>query len=470
MIKINYKTGLLAVAMVALSSCRENAYGVVDLTLPEEENPQQVEYVYKHPSAMFNQADFDRVKALLDDGSAPLPVQQEFAALKASKYTQLPYAPQPQEQIVRGDPTGTKTGSQNFTYAMRDAAAAYQMSLLWKLTGDNRYADAVVGILNAWADVCKEITSNDYDYMLAAGCQGYTFANAAEIMQTYEGWNAADQDDFKKWIVGLFGAKNREFLEHKKADTCDEHYWSNWDLVNMCSYLAIGILTENDEMVNYVVDYFYNGPGNGSIGKLIRGTHQDPLGTGETVCQNQESGRDQGHAQMSLMVTANLCQMAYTFYRENQADSRLDFFAANDNAVLAMGEYVALTNLRDGSDKENKTGAWLVTVTQMPFAAFDYCMDCACKGSGDKALGGGRHGFTMTTFADDEGRGSLRPGWDLIYNHYAHVKGLSSGYTYVKAFAEKNRPECGAGDVTRYGDNSGAFDQLGWGTLMTYRE
>lgn len=29
--------------------------------------------------------------------------------------------------------------------------------------------------------------------------------------------------------------------------TCSDHYWSNWDLVNMCSYLAIGILNEDDE-------------------------------------------------------------------------------------------------------------------------------------------------------------------------------------------------------------------------------
>ena len=48
------------------------------------------------------------------------------------------------------------------------------------------------------------------------------------------------------------------------------------------------------------------------------------------------------------------------------------------------------------------------------------------------------------------------------------MKGLTSGYIYVQKMANKLRPECGAGD-SRYGDNSGAFDQLGWGTLMLYR-
>lgn len=454
--------------MVLLSSCRENAFGTVDLTLPEE--PETTPYVYNHPSLMYSQADFDRVKQMLDEGTAPAPVKQEFENLKNNKYTQLSYIPNPQELIVRGDPTGTGVDYQNYTHAMRDAAAAYQMALLWKLTANEDYAKKSIEIMNGWADVCKKITSNDADHVLAAGCQGYTFANAAEIMRDYRGWNSGDFQDFKQWMLDVFAPVNKKFLDHQDSNNCAEHYWSNWDLVNMCSYFAIGVLAENDEMVNYVVDYFYNGVGNGCITKLIRGTHTDPLGTGETICQNQESGRDQGHAQMSTAVTGSLCQMAYTLFVQNPSDTRLDFYAANDNAILAMAEYVALCNLRNGTDSANKSGSWLVSITNMPFTPFDYCMDCSCKGAGDKNLGGGRHGFHMATFADDEGRGQIRPVWETILMHYSKVKKLSSGYKYLSAFAEKLRPEGGAGDVDRYGDNSGAFDQLGWSTLMMYRE
>lgn len=207
---------------------------------------------------------------------------------------------------------------------MRDAAAAYQLALLWKLTGNKEYAATSVKVMNDWADKCKGIKSNDANQMLAAGAQGYTFANAAEIMQTYDGWADKDKTDFKKWIVDVFAAKNIEFMKGHGGQ-CSDHYWSNWDLVNMCSYMAIGILTENDDMVNYVVNYFYNGVGNGYIGKLIQGTFTDPLGSGEEIAQNQESGRDQGHAMMSVAVTANLCQMAYTFYQCNPTTPQLDF-------------------------------------------------------------------------------------------------------------------------------------------------
>lgn len=468
--KIMFTAGFAA--LIALqTSCRENEYGTVDLTMPDDnptDEPIEAQYTYDHPCAMFSEDDFTRVKESLADGSAPQAVKDEFEQLKNSQYSRLTYQAEPQEWIVRGDATGTEPGVENYAYAMRDAASAYQQALIYKVNPDEaeaeQYAAAAVKTLNAWAATCVGVTSNDANQVLAAGAQGYTFACAAEMLLDYEGWNEADKNTFKQWMIDVFASKNIDFLEnHGGANNCSLHYWSNWDLVNMCSYLSIGILTENDEMVNYVVNYFYNGAGNGCIENLIQGTFDDPLGTGEQICQNQESGRDQGHAQMSAMVAANLAQMAYTLYTKNPSVSQLDLFSANDNALLKMGEYVALSNLRSGDDNANANGQWIIAATEMPFNTYEYCIDCDCR---DK-----NHGATHTQLANDEGRGSVRPGWEIYLNHYRRIKGLSSGFTYVKQFADKLRPECGAGEAqNRYGTNSGAFDQLGWGTLMLYTE
>ena len=455
----------LAAFMLLPTSCMENEFGSVDLTMPETPTTPDVNatYTFNHPCAMYTSEDFARVKTELDGNTIP-EVSQAFAALKASPYSSLSRMPEPQELIVRGDPKGTGIDKENYAYAMRDAAAAYQTALIWKLSGDEAYAKKSIEIMNAWALKCKKITSNDANQVLAAGAQGYTFACAAEMMLGYSGWNAGDVAKFKQWMLDVFAPKNKDFLEHKNVNTCAKHYWSNWDLVNMCSYMAIGILTENSDMVNYVVNYFYKGAGNGCINYLITGDFlQDPLGSGEMLAQDQESGRDQGHAQMSTMVTANLAQMAYSLYEQNKLNAdaaKLDFFAANDNALLKLGEYVALSNLRNGSDNANKEGQWLVSAANMPFNKLEYCVGCSCR---DK-----NHSAVHTSLADDSGRGSVRPGWEIFYNHYAKVKGLSSGFIYVKQMADKMRPECGPGD-SRYGNNSGAFDQLGWSTLMLYR-
>ena len=53
-------------------------------------------------------------------------VKTELANLKNSPYTSFTYTPSPQEEIVRGDATGTVSGKENYSYAMKDAAAAYQ--------------------------------------------------------------------------------------------------------------------------------------------------------------------------------------------------------------------------------------------------------------------------------------------------------------------------------------------------------
>ena len=458
----------IALLMAVQTSCKENEFGTVDLTLPEEQEkpyePVNAHYTFNHPCAMYNEVEFTRVKTMLDNGTAPQVIKDEFNNLKSNQYAMANYAHTPQTKIVRGDVTGTGFASENYGFAMRDAAAAYQKALLWKLTGEVQYANASITILNDWAKVCTEVTSNDANHMLAAGCQGYTFANAAEIMQTYDGWTTQDLAKFKEWIVRVFASKNKQFLDfhwYQGTNDCPYHYWSNWDLVNMCSYLAIGILSENDDMVNYVVNYFYNGAGNGCIKNMIQGTHTDPLGTGETICQNQESGRDQGHASMSVAVTAHLCQMAYTFYQSNKSVPELDFFAANSNEIMAMGEYTALFNLKDGTDKSNPNGAWLVAHDKMPFNEYKYCTGCTCRDQ--------NHGAIHTSVANDTGRGGVRPGWEILYNHYAKIKGLGSGFKYAKQLADKMRPEGGSGD-SRYGGNSGAFDQLGWNTLMMYRE
>ncbi len=437
----------IIILITGLMGCRKNKFGTVDLSV--EDTPATVSYIYSHPCAMYNEDDFTRVKEAIATGSGD--VYDEYVNLKNySSYAQLSYDPTPQTQIVRGDPAGTDYSSENYAYAMRDAAAAYQQALLWKLTADDNYAANAVDILNQWAATCKEITSNDANHYLAAGAQGYTFANAAELLRDYGGWSTSDFESFKTWMVDVFAAKNYEFLT-KHANQSSNHYWANWDLVNMSSYLAIGILTENDDMVSFVVNYFYNGVGNGCIKQLVTDTHDDPLMTGETIAQSQESGRDQGHASMLAAVTANLCQMAYTLYLCNPEASDLDFFSSGDNLVLKMCEYTALFNIKNGSDNSNATGSYIVSVTAMPFTTYtDYT------------------GTTETQVSEDS-RGTIRPGWEIIYNHYAKVKGLPSGYIYSQQFAEKLRPEGGAGD-SRYGSNSGAFDQLGWGTLMKYRE
>lgn len=57
----------------------------------------------------------------------------------------------------------------NYTYFYKDAAAAYQLALRWKLEGDVACGQTAVKILNAWAETCKGLVrvkslANDRTY------------------------------------------------------------------------------------------------------------------------------------------------------------------------------------------------------------------------------------------------------------------------------------------------------------------
>ncbi len=370
------------------------------------------------------------------------------------------------EQIVRGDPTGTKDGVQNIADAMYDAAAAHQFGLLWQITKNEDYARKGIKILMDWTRTCKEVTANDNNYYLAAGAQGYTFGLAGEELRDYPGWSESEFTEYKNWMVNVFGSKNYKFLMLHGSSNCGapKHYMSNWDLVNLCSYLQIGILTENDDIVKYVTNYFTKtGDGLGAIPNLLQATYDFTLpdGTKEKMSQAQESGRDQGHATMAIVVAANLAQTAWALYEDNPGYTDLDYFSSNDMALLRMAEYNAMANLKSGSHADItivsgngvQGGEWLYPLTQIPFTVVGpWCLNPSHEA-----------GKQQQAFGQDS-RGQLRPGFEIYYKHYKNV----AGSYFVKKYAEVQRPECGSGDA-RYGVNSGAFDQIGWGTLMLYQ-
>ena len=459
--------GFVGCAMCATTACQKNDYGTVDLSkyTPEPE----VTIVYNHPCALYSAADFQRVKAAIAAGTLNSAQKEEWEALQKSPYVMGDYGVtvHAHRQIVRGNPAGTDEGVQNYGDAMKDAAAAYQFGLLWQLTGNTAYAEKGVKILKGWVATCEEVTSNDNDFYLAAGAQGFTFGLAGEELRDYSGWSESEFTEFKNWMVNVFGDKNYKFLQLHGSSNCGsaKHYMSNWDMVNLCSYFQIGVLTENDDIIQFVTNYFTRtGDGLGALPNVVQAVYDFTLpdGTKEKIAQAQESGRDQGHATMALVVAAQLAQSAWALYEDNPDYTDLDYFSSNDYALRKMAEYNAMANLKSGTHDDItivggtgvQGGDFLYTVAQIPFTSVGQWCSNPSHEAGKMQMGFG-----------EEARGQLRPGFEILYKHYG--SGVDS--YFLTKYAEVQRPECGAGDE-RYGSNSGAFDQIGWGTLMLYQE
>ncbi|ATJ88588.1 LamG-like jellyroll fold domain-containing protein [Ralstonia solanacearum] len=370
---------------------------------------------FTHPGLLHTEADFDRMRTKVAAQAAPW--IDGWNVLTANGHTSLSRNPNPQTAIYRGN---DGTHAENYRTLYNDIAAAYGCALRWKVSGDTAYADKAVQYLDAWASKLTLI-GGDSNAALAAGIYGYEFANAGEIMRSYAGWSAAGLAAFQKMMRSVFYPINHDFLS-RHNNTEITHYWANWDLCNLASVLAIGVLCDDAGLFDEAITYFKRGAGNGCIGQAVYYVHPGYLG------QWQETGRDQGHNTLGIALGGAICEMAW-----NQG---IDLYGLDNNRFLAGAEYVAKANLiQSGS-----------TYYPVPYVTY-------------------RNVDVTQTALSTVGQGTARPCWALVANHYINRKGLAA--PYCKQFAARVQPEGGGGN---YGPNSGGYDQLGYGTLTCTRD
>ena len=279
---------------------------------------------FVHPGLRHNEAAFKRMRT--HKGREPW--KSGWERLIANRHASLDYKPRPVENVVRGRDR-LATAPENYALLFNDIAAAYACALRWRISGEGAYAEKSIEILNAWSSTLKQL-SGSTDVDLAAGIYGYEFANAAEIMRTFKGWKPGDFARFQKMMLDVFYPINKDFLE-RHNNTRIDHYWSNWDLCNIASTIAIGVLCDKHGIYQEGIHYAKYGKGMGAIKNAIYYVHPGGLG------QWQESGRDQGHTTMGIGQLGAICEMAW-----KQGD---DLYGYDDNRFLKGCEYVAKYNL-----------------------------------------------------------------------------------------------------------------------------
>ncbi|MEV6006904.1 alginate lyase family protein [Streptomyces sp. NPDC051976] len=402
---MNRRTALKAAAAAGVT-------GSVGLWGLRSALPASASPAFAHPGMLHTRADLDRMAAKVAAGTGRWAAG--YAKLAANRHAQSTWKANPQAVVYRG------AGSENYPTQYHDIHAAYQNALRWRITGETAHADAARDILNAWSAKLTKLDGSA-DRFILAGIHGYQFANAAELMRDYPGFDLAR---FQRMMLHVFYPVNDSFLtDHNGAYITN--YWASWDLLSVASVLAIGILCDDRAKVDQAVTYFRNGAGNGSVRHAIPVIHPGGLG------QVTEVGRDQGHALLSIGLMATICEMAW-----NQG---VDLYGYDDNRFLKGAEYAAKWNLGQN----------------VPYTPYTWHKGAPSVWSGTDTF----------TAASPDSRGQIRPIWEGIYHHYVNRRGLTA--PYVTAMASRVRPEGGGGD---YGPNSGGFDHLGFGTLVFTRE
>ncbi|MGK5693694.1 alginate lyase family protein [Streptomyces sp. URMC 128] len=365
---------------------------------------------FTHPGMLHNWGDINRAKVRVAAGDDPW--LSGWNRLTANSHSQSTWTARPQDVVYRGSGT-----PENYSLLYNDIAAAYQNALRWQIAGTAANGDCAVRILNAWANTLTSIQGTA-DRFLAAGIYGWQFANAAELMRGYAGF---DLNKFKQMMLNVFYPLNNSFLTNHN-DACITNYWANWDLCNMASVMAIGILCDDGAKYDQAVNYFKSGGGNGQIQRAVPFLY--PNVEGYDLGQWQESGRDQGHTVMGMGQMGAVCEMAW-----NQGD---DLYSYDGRRFMKAAQYVAKYNLN----------------MDVPFTTYTWGSGQTCSQQSQ-------------TVISSTSRGQVRPVWAMLHYHYGRRLLLDDKYIAQMCFSVA--PEGGGGD---YGTTSGGFDQLGFGTLM----
>ncbi len=345
---------------------------------------------FVHPGILHTRADLERMKQMVSQRIEPW--YAGFEKLRDDPHSRAKWRLRgPYATVVRAAGESVHIGDLD-----ADANAAYQNALMWCITGHEAHAKKACQILNAWSDRLQEVLGKDRQ--LGASLGGFKFANAAELMRaTYPEWSPQEVRACQAMLRRAIYGAIENFATFANG---------NWDAGCIKTQMAIGIFCDDRKLFARAVEYYYRGEGNGRLTHYI-----DASG------QCQESGRDQGHAQLGLGHLAEACEIGW--------HQQLDMYGAEENRLLKGFEYTARYNLGG----------------EVPFAPH---VDTT-----------GKYRFAKISA---QGRGSLLPIYEMVWNHYHHRRGLDAPFTGQAV--EKIRPEGPAFDA----------DHPGFGTLLFAEE
>ncbi len=257
----------------------------------------------------------------------------------------------PYEVVARdGQYRSTKAGSE------RDMWTAWQCA-------QKGHQEKALEIINAYASTLQRFDGHDAPLCTI---QGYWLLRAMIMLRDQQtpAWSAM----IRRSMLPL--------LERFEADSpCANGNWGH--IVNRCR-MACGIFLQDSLLYQHAIDIYLHANDNGTLPNYVSETGQ---------CQ--ETGRDQGHAQLGLGAMCDICEMAW-----QQGD---DLWGALDNRLLKGIEYTAKYNL--GYD--------------VPFETWTDCTGL----------------YNDWTEPGEMGRGKIRCIYDLPFNHYVKRKGLKMPYT-----------------------------------------
>lgn len=118
-----------------------------------------------------------------------------------------------------------------------DAFDAYACALAWKLTGEMKYAQKAIEVLNAWSK--KNNAYSEADGSLVMSYAGTGLVIAARLMKESPYWSVSDKALFTEWVQKVY----RKACNHIRNRS---NNWADWGRFG--SILSADYLNDTDEI------------------------------------------------------------------------------------------------------------------------------------------------------------------------------------------------------------------------------
>lgn len=267
---------------------------------------------FQHPGVLVSGAQLDFVKAQVKAKAEPF--YSEYQKAVASEYGALDYK-------LKGPPAtgviecGSYSKPDNGCHAEdTDASAAYVQALLWYISGDHRYADNAIRIVNAYGHHLLAYSNSNMP--LQAAWSGETWPRSAEILKYSDaGWQPDDQAAFTKMLKTVILPYLREGSGAN----------GNWELSMIDAMMGIAVFTDDRDLLKRAEDmwlervptYFYNSALDGPHPRQMPRKDRKVSWYGTTDLNSSVDGissetcRDLGHTSFSLAATMNAAETAH---------------------------------------------------------------------------------------------------------------------------------------------------------------
>ena len=267
---------------------------------------------FVHPGIDMNRKDLEYMKKQTLAGQEPW--SSAYARLKEKTSTDIEIVPV--THVIRGPYGRPDVGA---SALWDNSNTLYDCALLWYISGEERYAQKALEIIEKWSG--RVWSFDDNDAKLLGGLSCHPMCAGAEILRyNYKGWTAAHTELFSRLLMETYYPLLRFYFTEANG---------NWDAIITKAILSIAVFTDNRPLFDGAIDHYLHAPANGSVFKYIF-----PSG------QSQETTRDITHVQMGLYEFGGAARIAYT--------QGIDFFPLGNNR-LALGMEYTLDIIFGGS-------------------------------------------------------------------------------------------------------------------------